>query len=96
MRYQSNLPLQEIRVKLSSKRLSTTRCQVSFLAEQPELRKNTRGHMLVDASLTLKEVVGIIKERIALMGSHNLQHHSSFYSIGQQADRKSGFIFFEA
>lgn len=96
MRNLPSLPLQDIRVKLSSKRLSDTRCQVSFSAEQPELKKNTRGHMLVDASLTLKEVVGIIKERIALMASHNLQHHSSFYTIGQKADQKSGFIFFEA
>ena len=97
MSFQPILPTySDIRVKLSSKRLSGTRCQVRFSAEQPELKKNTRGHMLVDASLTLKEVVGIIKERISLMGTHNFQHHSSFYTIGKEASQKSGFIFFEA
>ena len=97
MNFQATLPTKtDIRVKLSSKRLSGSRCQVRFSAEQPALKKNTRGHMLVDASLTLKEVVGIIKERISLMGTNNLQHHSSFYSIGREACQKSGFIFFEA
>lgn len=85
-----------IKVKLSSKRLGASKCQVRFMAEQPSLNKNTRGHMLVDASLTLKEVVTIIKERIASMATHNLQHHSSFYTIGQAATQKSGYIFFEA
>lgn len=97
MNYQPTLPTySDIRVKLSSKRLSSTRCQVSFSAEQPELKKNTRGHMLVDTSLTLKEVVEIIKERISMMGTHSFQHHASFYTIGKEACKKSGFIFFEA
>lgn len=93
MNYQPTPSLQQdIRVKLSSKRLGTSRCQVRFSAEQPELRKNTKGHMLVDANLTLKEVVSIIKERISLMADHQLQHHANFYSIG----RSGGYIFFEA
>lgn len=96
MNYQPTLPAEsDIRVKLSSKRLSSTRCQVRFSAQQPN-KKNTKGHMLVDTSLTLKEVVNIIKERIALMASHNMQHHSSFYTIEQTANKKSGYIFFEA
>ncbi len=85
-----------IKVKLSSKRLGASKCQVRFMAEQPLLKKNTKGHMLVDASLTLKEVVTIIKERIALMTNHNLQRHSDFYTIAQTANHKSGYIFFEA
>lgn len=86
-----------IKVKLSSKRLGTGKCQVRFLAEQPSIKKNTRGHMLVDASLTLKEVVAIIRERITQMTLHSLQHHSNFYTIGQEAGRNSGgYIFFEA
>lgn len=85
-----------IKVKLSSKRLGTSKCQVRFMAEQPLLNKNTKGHMLVDASLTLKEVVSIIKERIALMTTHNMQHHADFYTIGQASTHKGGYIFFEA
>jgi hypothetical protein len=85
-----------IKVKLSSKRLGPSKCQVRFMAEQPLLNKNTKGHMLVDASLTLKEVVSIIKERIALMTNHNMQHHADFYTIAQTAKHKSGYIFFEA
>lgn len=85
-----------IKVKLSSKRLGASKCQVRFMAEQPLLNKNTKGHMLVDASLTLKEVVAIIKERITLMTSHNMQHHADFYTIGQAANTKGGYIFFEA
>ncbi|WP_017731420.1 hypothetical protein [Nafulsella turpanensis] len=86
-----------IKVKLSSKRLGTGKCQVRFLAEQPFLKKNTRGHMLVDANLTLKEVVSIIRERITQMTLHNLQHHSNFYTIGQEMGSSNcGYIFFEA
>lgn len=90
-------PATAIKVKLSSKRLGTGKCQVRFLAEQPSIKKNTRGHMLVDANLTLKEVVGIIRERIVQMAGHNLQHHSNFYTIGQEMGRSGcGYIFFEA
>lgn len=97
MNYQPTTSLHaNIRVKLSSKRLGKSRCQVRFMAEQPELKKNTRGHMLVDASLTLKEVVNIIKERIALMTTHQMQHHSNFYSIGQPVGHSGGYIFFES
>jgi hypothetical protein len=103
MNYQPIQPIQsqnpvhpDIRVKLSSKRLGNSRCQVRFMAEQPELKKNTRGYMLIDASLTLKEVVSIIKERIALMANHQLQHHANFYSIGQAAGQSNGYIFFES
>ena len=86
-----------IKVKLSSKRLGTGKCQVRFLAEQPLIQKNTRGHMLVDAHLTLKEVVGIIRDRITQMTGHKLQHHSNFYTIGQEPGKSGcGYIFFEA
>ncbi len=87
--------LSAIKLKLTSHRLSEKRCQVRFQAQHKDSVKPTKGHMLVDPRLSLREVAQIIRHRISLMHQHGAMHHSSFYCISQQ-ENGSGFIFFEA
>lgn len=84
-----------IKLKLTSHRLSEHRCQVHFMAQHKDSAKPTKGHMLVDPRLSLREVSQIIRQRIMLMQQHGAKHHSSFYCISEQ-ELGSGFIFFEA
>ena len=93
----THLPLDlsnRIKLQLSSHRLSSRRCQVRFTAQDAN-RKMTRGHMLVDPSLSLREVSQIIRQRICQIQHHGLQHHSSFYCIPGR-ESSGGFIFFES
>ncbi|EMR01363.1 hypothetical protein [Cesiribacter andamanensis] len=85
---------QSIKLQLSSHRLSSRRCQVRFTARHSKT-KTTRGHMLVDPSLSLREVSAIIRQQICKIQQHGVQHHSSFYCIdGKEA--VGGLIFFES
>jgi hypothetical protein len=85
---------QAIKLQLSSHRLSSRRCQVRFTAHYAKT-KTTKGHMLVDPSLSLREVSNIIRQRICQIQQHGVQHHSSFYCIaGREA--VGGLIFFES
>jgi hypothetical protein len=84
-----------IKLKLTSHRLSERRCQVKFLAQHKDSSTPTRGHMLVDPSLSLREVAQIIRQRMVLMQQHGAMHLSSFYCISDR-ENGSGFIFFES
>ncbi|MBW3545080.1 MAG: hypothetical protein KY428_05660 [Bacteroidetes bacterium] len=84
-----------IKLQLTSHRLSEKRCQVRFMAQHKDSAKPTKGHMLVDPQLSLREVAQIIRHRITLMQQHSAMHHSSFYCISSK-ESGSGFIFFEA
>ena len=84
-----------IKLKLTSHRLSERRCQVRFMAQHKDSNTPTRGHMLVDPSLSLREVANIIRQRITAMQQHGTAPLSSFYCISDQANG-SGFIFFES
>lgn len=92
-----HLPLDmssSIKLQLSSHRLSSRRCQVRFTAQDANQR-TTKGHMLVDPSLSLREVSQIIRQRISQIQQHGLRHHSSFYCIPGR-ESSGGFIFFES
>lgn len=83
-----------IKLKLSSQRLSSSRCQVRFQAQHKNSSKPTKGHMLVDPSLSLREVSQIIRQRINMLHEHGTMQLSSFYCISGR-ENGSGFIFFD-
>ena len=83
-----------IKLKLTSQRLSESRCQVRFQAQHKDSAKPTKGHMLVDPRLSLREVAQIIRQRISMMQKHGAMQLSSYYCISDR-ENGSGFIFFE-
>jgi hypothetical protein len=84
-----------IKLTLTSHRLSERRCQVRFLARCKDNPTPTKGHMLVDPQLSLREVSEIIRQRISMMQQQGAKRHSSFYCISGR-ENNGGFIFFEA
>lgn len=84
-----------IKLTLTTHRLSERRCQVRFMAQHKDSPSPTKGHMLVDPRLSLREVSQIIRQRISMMQQQGAKHLSSFYCISGR-ENNGGFIFFEA
>ena len=104
----SNMKIQEIsetyadvvfsdfyKLKLSSKKLRSGKCQVKFHARVRD-RRDLHGYVLVEANQTLKNVVSQIKERLWTIHQTNDFHHIHLYSIGKHDQKDISFIFFES
>ena len=85
----------DYRLRLSSKRLRSGKCQVKFYATLSR-GKDLYGYVLVDAEETLKEVVGKIKDRLNQVKFRDTVHHINLYAIGQHTQQPSNFIVFDA
>lgn len=91
----SNSLYSAIKLNLTSHRVNEQRCQVRFMAQHKDSPNPTRGHMLVDPQLSLREVAQIIRQRILLLQQHGTLHHSNFYCLSDTGET-GGFIFFES
>lgn len=84
----------EYKLRISSKRLNSGKCQVKFHAYAVH-QKNLYGYVLVDSDRTLKEVVVKIREKLMSIQQARDFHHIHLYSIGQrsQEDELSFMVF---
>ncbi|MFY0690164.1 MAG: hypothetical protein JXQ90_23525 [Cyclobacteriaceae bacterium] len=82
------------RLKLTSKKLNSGKCQVKFFATIRE-KKDMYGYVLVDASKTLKDVVVHIKEKLNTIRQTKDFHHIHLYSIGKVQREEFSFIIFD-
>ena len=83
------------KLKLSSKKLRSGKCQVKFYATVRN-KKDLHGYVLVEADQTLKSVVNGIKDRLHTIHESVDFHHIHLYSIGKRPQQDMGFIFFDA
>ncbi|MEQ9303500.1 MAG: hypothetical protein RJQ14_06245 [Marinoscillum sp.] len=84
----------DYRLKLTSKKLRSGKCQVKFFANVRE-RKDMYGYVLVDADKTLKDVVVTIKEKLRTIRQTREFHHLHLYSIGKTGRDDMNFIIFD-
>jgi hypothetical protein len=82
------------RLKISSKKLNSGKCQVKFYATVEE-RKDLYGYVLVDGDQTLKDVINKIKSKLTTISMTRDFHHIHLYSIGKSAQDDLGFIIFD-
>jgi uncharacterized UPF0160 family protein len=84
----------DYKLKLSSKKLSSGKCQVKFYATVRGQR-DLYGYVLVEADQTLKEVVTSIKRKLITIHHTRDFHHIHLYSIGKQVHDPLNFIVFD-
>ncbi len=82
------------KLKLSSKKLRSGKCQVKFYATVRN-REALHGYVLVEADQTLKNVVSRINDRLRTIDATRDFHHIHLYSIGKQGQDDMSFIFFD-
>lgn len=82
------------KLRLSSKKLASGKCQVKFFATIKE-QKDMYGYVLVDSDQTLKDVVIRIKERLCEIRYAHDFHHIHLYSIGKSRKDDLNFIIFD-
>ena len=85
----------DYRLKLSSKKLKSGKCQVKFHATV-KADKNMYGYVLAEAEETLKEVVGKIKVRLDQVKNRDSFHHINLYTIGKRRPDDAHILMFEA
>ncbi len=85
----------DYRLKLSSKKLKSGKCQVKFYASV-ERKKNLYGYVLADAGETLTDVITKITSRLDQVKKRDSFHHINLYSIGKRSTEDANFLVFDA
>lgn len=84
----------DYKLKLSSKKLSSGKCQVKFYATVSG-KRDMYGYVLVASDQTLREVVKGIKQKLTTIHLTNDFHHIHLYSIGKKMSDPMNFIVFD-
>ncbi len=85
----------EYKLKLTSKKLRSGKCQVKFFATVRD-SEALHGYVLVEANQTLKNVVNRINDRLRTIHMTRDFHHIHLYSIGRKDQDDMSFIFFDS
>ncbi|MEQ9286998.1 MAG: hypothetical protein RIG77_08830 [Cyclobacteriaceae bacterium] len=85
----------DYKLKLTSKKLSSGKCQVKFYAAL-EKKRDLYGYILADAGESLKDVVVKIINRLNMVKSRDSFHHINLYSIGKRDQNDTNFILFDS
>lgn len=85
----------DYRLRLSSKKLKSGKCQVKFYATVRK-RKDLYGYVLVESSEKLKDVVDRIKYRLDQVKNRDSFHHINLYSIGKNHTNDANILIFDA
>lgn len=93
--YDSSHMDDQYKIKITSKKLHSGRCQVKFYANISD-RKQLYGYVLVGADDTLRKVVERIRSRLDKMNIRDSFHHINLYSIGKRDADDLNFIIFDA
>lgn len=83
------------KLKLTSKKLRSGKCQVKFYASL-ERKKNLYGYVLADVGETLNDVIGKITSRLDQVKRRDSFHHINLYSIGKRSTDDANFLVFDA
>lgn len=83
------------KIRLSSKKLQSGRCQVKFYAQVSD-HKQLYGYVLVNATETLRQVIEKIRLRLDGMNVNDSFHHINLYSIGKRNTDDLNFVIFDA
>ncbi len=85
----------DYRLRLSSKKLKSGKCQVKFYATV-QARKDLYGYVLVESDEKLKDVVTKIKSRLDQVKNRDSFHHINLYSIGREKREDTNILIFDA
>lgn len=85
----------EYKLRLTSKKLKSGKCQVKFHASVEQTKK-MYGYVLADSGETLRHVVEKIIKRLDQLKNRENFHHINLYSIGKYSTSNTGMVLFDA
>lgn len=90
--------MQEIgyKLKLTSKRLKSGRCQIKFIISTGEDHTHCYGYLLAESNSTLRQVVEKIEVRLKNMNNPELFYHGHLYNLQQRNHEKDQFLLYQA
>lgn len=80
------------KLSLVSKRLTSGKCQIKFVVTEQEARV-MHGYLLSDANTTLREVVFKIEERVKSSTSGDHLYHSHLYDLTSRQAKQDIVLF---
>jgi len=86
----------DVKIKLSSKRLNSGRCQVRFHARTKAGDSSWYGYALAEPEDTLSEVVGRIKSRFSKAEDKLSLHQQVLYHLNGDYREQYDFMIFKA
>lgn len=84
------------KLKLTSKRLKSGRCQIKFTVSNKDDERTCYGYVLADAGSTLRQVVEQIEERIRCMDNPEWYHHGHLYDLGVRSMHPNNLYIYQA
>lgn len=84
----------DLKIKISSKKLQSGKCQVKFFADVPN--KQLYGYVLVNAESTLKDVMHSLKLRLGKIKYSDNYHHIHLFSLYKERQDNNDFILYDS
>ncbi|MEJ2005891.1 MAG: hypothetical protein P8X57_13250 [Cyclobacteriaceae bacterium] len=72
------------KLKLTSKRLKSGRCQIKFIISNKSREQECYGYLLADSGSTLRQVVERIEQRIRNLENPELFFHEHLYNLQER------------
>ena len=85
----------EYKLRITSKKLKSGKCQVKFDAVIQK-KKKMYGYVLADSGETLKNVISQIVDRLEKVRMKDSFHHINLYSLSGANREQSNMILFDA
>ncbi len=83
------------KLKLTSKRLKSGRCQIKFTVSG-KYRESCYGYLLADSGCTLRQVVELIEDRIRNLENPELFFHGHLYNLQERSRHTNNVILYQA
>jgi len=83
----------DYKLKLLSKRLKSGKCQIKFFVSS-DTRKSMYGYLLAESDTTLKEVVGLIENKVKSLDSANQYYQSHLYNLASRSNKADQILIF--
>jgi len=84
------------KLKLTSKRLKSGRCQIKFTISDREEGQACYGYMLVESGSTLRQVVEVIEARVKNLENPEFFFHGHLYNLQDRALQTNNVILYQA
>lgn len=85
----------EVKIKLSSKRLNSGRCQVRFQVSHKSDSSSWYGYTIAEPQDTLKEVVNRIESRFVQAEDKLSLHQKVLYRLNKRMNQTDGLMIFK-
>lgn len=84
------------KLKLTSKRLKSGRCQIKFTISHHSQEPGCYGYLLAESGSTLRQVIETIEERVHNFDNPEWRYHKHLYSLQDKQSAYAPFLLYKA